>query len=158
MSRSNEQISNISKELELTKVLLEEASKQLDLEKGLRREAEDRLDRVQERGVTLTAGSVLPAPGSVGEGIGRSRLSYQYPLATTKPPAASNKNRNPAPGLLPRPDLPTINTNPTLKDSVETWYDYYSIHQKSWPRGVRCDALRRPILSDLRADRAIARF
>ncbi|KAF5341872.1 hypothetical protein D9611_001856 [Ephemerocybe angulata] len=49
-------------------------------------------------------------------------------------------------------------TNPRLHDPVEIWYEYYCTHQKSWPRGVRCDSYRRPIMSDLRADRAIARF
>jgi hypothetical protein len=49
-------------------------------------------------------------------------------------------------------------TNPRLQDPVEVWYEYYSTHRKSWPRGVRRDLRHRPILSDLRADRAIARF
>ena len=49
-------------------------------------------------------------------------------------------------------------TNPHLNDSDEVWYEYYSVHHVSWPRGVRMDSLRRPIMADLRADRAIARW
>lgn len=48
--------------------------------------------------------------------------------------------------------------NPRLEDAVEDWYDYFCNYRNSWPRGVRRDACNRPVLSDLRADRAVARF
>ena len=48
--------------------------------------------------------------------------------------------------------------NPRIDDSVDIWYYYLCVHQRSWPRGVRKDLLGRPIISDLRANRIISRL
>ncbi|KAF8896530.1 hypothetical protein BD779DRAFT_1496354 [Infundibulicybe gibba] len=57
----------------------------------------------------------------------------------------------------PQPSV-VMRTNPRVDDPPEVWYEYLSVHQGSWPRGVRRDAHSRPIMSDLRASRTVARL
>ncbi|KAF6761358.1 hypothetical protein DFP72DRAFT_880866 [Ephemerocybe angulata] len=100
-----------------------------------------------------------PSPSSIRAHRGHS-TSISSSLSSTgthRVPPTNLSHTGPTGGFkVLRPDSPK--TNPRLHDPVETWFDYYCTHKKSWPRGVRCDSQRRPILADLRADRAIARF
>ncbi|XP_006459285.1 hypothetical protein AGABI2DRAFT_191285 [Agaricus bisporus var. bisporus H97] len=48
--------------------------------------------------------------------------------------------------------------NPRIDDSVDVWFDYLCTHPHSWPKGVRKDAIGRPVMSDLIANRAVARM
>lgn len=48
--------------------------------------------------------------------------------------------------------------NPRIDDSVDVWFDYLCTHSHSWPKGVRKDAFGRPVMSDLIANRAVARM
>lgn len=48
--------------------------------------------------------------------------------------------------------------NPRIDDPVDVWYEYLCAHPHSWPKGVRKDGLNRPIMSDLIANRAVARM
>ncbi len=48
--------------------------------------------------------------------------------------------------------------NPRIDDPVDVWYEYLCAHPHSWPKGVRKDALGKPIMSDLVANRAVARM
>jgi hypothetical protein len=64
--------------------------------------------------------------------------------------------RNPAIGDLR--SLPAPKTNPRLEDPVQSWVEYLTEHQTSWPRGVRRDEQGRPNVSDLTASRLIARL
>ncbi|TFK27123.1 hypothetical protein FA15DRAFT_727623 [Coprinopsis marcescibilis] len=87
-----------------------------------------------------------------------------YSPRTTKP-------QNPSPDARRKPSISQRSTsskgngsrgsgmsNPTLTDPILTWYDYYCVNRASWPRGVRPDSRGGPLLSDLRADRAVARM
>ncbi|EAU85591.2 hypothetical protein CC1G_06304 [Coprinopsis cinerea okayama7 len=49
-------------------------------------------------------------------------------------------------------------SNPTLDDDVSVWYKYYKANLASWPRGVRQDTQGGPLITDLRADRAVAKM
>lgn len=51
-----------------------------------------------------------------------------------------------------------VKANPRIDDPVEVWYEYLCTHPHSWPKGVRKDALGRPVMSDLAANRAVARM
>lgn len=51
-----------------------------------------------------------------------------------------------------------IKSNPRIDDHVEVWFDYLCTHSHSWPKGVRKDSKNRPFMSDLIANRAVARM
>ncbi|KAF9453478.1 hypothetical protein P691DRAFT_800741 [Macrolepiota fuliginosa MF-IS2] len=51
-----------------------------------------------------------------------------------------------------------VKPNPRIDDPVEVWYEYLCAHPHSWPKGVRKDGIGRPIMSDLVANRAVARM
>jgi len=51
-----------------------------------------------------------------------------------------------------------IKSNPRIDDPVEVWFEYLCTHPHSWPKGVRKDAKNRPLMSDLIANRAVARM
>lgn len=69
-------------------------------------------------------------------------MNWKIPYAATSAPAASM-------GAKP---------NPRIDDSVDVWFEYLCTHPHSWPKGVRKDALGRPVMSDLIANRAVARM
>ncbi|KAF7311590.1 hypothetical protein MKEN_01061700 [Mycena kentingensis (nom. inval.)] len=48
--------------------------------------------------------------------------------------------------------------NPRADDPVEVWHAYLSVHQSSWPRGVRREADGSPRFDDLKASRTVARL
>jgi hypothetical protein len=51
-----------------------------------------------------------------------------------------------------------VKPNPRIDDPVPVWFDYLCTHPHSWPKGVRKDADGKPIMSDLIANRAVARM
>lgn len=51
-----------------------------------------------------------------------------------------------------------VKPNPRIDDPVDVWYEYLCTHPHSWPKGVRKDELGRPVMSDLIANRAVARM
>lgn len=51
-----------------------------------------------------------------------------------------------------------IKPNPRIDDPVDIWFDYLCTHPHSWPKGVRKDPKGRPVMSDLIANRAVARM
>lgn len=53
---------------------------------------------------------------------------------------------------------PLIKMNPRADDPAEVWYEYLCTHQASWPRGVRRDTHNKPVLTDLKASRTVARL
>ncbi|KAH7912326.1 hypothetical protein BJ138DRAFT_805120 [Hygrophoropsis aurantiaca] len=57
-----------------------------------------------------------------------------------------------------QPKLPTPLNNPRLEDPVETWVAYYSANPSSCPKGIRREVDGRPVLSDMRASRTVARL
>ncbi|KAF7293547.1 hypothetical protein MIND_01133100 [Mycena indigotica] len=52
---------------------------------------------------------------------------------------------------------PRVN-NPRADDPTEVWHAYLTVHQGSWPRGVRKEADGSPHFDDLKASRTVARL
>ena len=65
--------------------------------------------------------------------------------------------RNPYSSAHMNPEA-DIKSNPRIDDRVEVWFDYLCTHPHSWPKGVRKDSKNRPFMSDLIANRAVARM
>ncbi|KAH7927968.1 hypothetical protein BV22DRAFT_1045049 [Leucogyrophana mollusca] len=57
-----------------------------------------------------------------------------------------------------QPRLPAPLNNPRLEDPVEAWVAYYTANPSSCPKGIRREADGRPVLSDMRASRTVARL
>lgn len=51
-----------------------------------------------------------------------------------------------------------VKPNPRIDDPVEVWFDYLCHHPHSWPKGVRKDTNGKPFMTDLIANRAVARM
>ncbi|KAJ3567856.1 hypothetical protein NP233_g6093 [Leucocoprinus birnbaumii] len=51
-----------------------------------------------------------------------------------------------------------VKPNPRIDDPVDVWFVYLCHHPHSWPKGVRKDSKGRPVMTDLVANRAVARM
>lgn len=60
------------------------------------------------------------------------------------------------PSLLPK--LPAPLNNPRLEDPVESWVSYYTANPSSCPKGIRREPDGRPVVSDMKASRTVARL
>lgn len=56
------------------------------------------------------------------------------------------------------PKLPAPLNNPRLEDPVECWVSYYAANPSSCPKGIRHEPDGRPVLSDMKASRTVARL
>jgi len=56
------------------------------------------------------------------------------------------------------PKLPPPLNNPRLEDPVECWVSYYAANPSSCPKGIRHEADGRPVVSDMKASRMVARL
>ncbi|KAJ8590459.1 hypothetical protein M405DRAFT_736748 [Rhizopogon salebrosus TDB-379] len=56
------------------------------------------------------------------------------------------------------PKLPPPLNNPRLEDPVECWVSYYAANPSSCPKGIRREADGRPVVSDMKASRMVARL
>ncbi|OJA07866.1 hypothetical protein AZE42_08262 [Rhizopogon vesiculosus] len=56
------------------------------------------------------------------------------------------------------PKLPLPLNNPRLEDPVECWVSYYAANPSSCPKGIRREADGRPVVSDMKASRMVARL
>ncbi|KAG2353841.1 hypothetical protein BDR07DRAFT_1431813 [Suillus spraguei] len=56
------------------------------------------------------------------------------------------------------PKLPAPLNNPRLEDPVECWVSYYAANPSSCPKGIRRESDGRPVLSDMKASRTVARL
>ncbi|KAG0697365.1 hypothetical protein DFH29DRAFT_946517 [Suillus ampliporus] len=54
--------------------------------------------------------------------------------------------------------LPAPLNNPRLEDPVECWVSYYAANPSSCPKGIRREADGRPVVSDMKASRTVARL
>jgi len=56
------------------------------------------------------------------------------------------------------PKLPPPLNNPRLEDPVECWVSYYAANPSSCPKGIRREPDGRPVVSDMKASRMVARL
>ncbi|EGN99049.1 hypothetical protein SERLA73DRAFT_181833 [Serpula lacrymans var. lacrymans S7.3] len=57
-----------------------------------------------------------------------------------------------------QPTFPAPLNNPRLEDPPERWVEYYAANPSSCPKGIRREADGRPVLSDMKASRTVARL
>ncbi|KAF7295272.1 hypothetical protein MIND_01066300 [Mycena indigotica] len=94
----------------------------------------------------------------------RKTEMQRYILANWRNPepatAPSSSYGHSQPPLLLGPHhsvQPHVN-NPRADDPTEVWHAYLTVHQGSWPRGVRREADGSPHFDDLKASRTVARL
>ncbi|KAK7044200.1 hypothetical protein VNI00_007920 [Paramarasmius palmivorus] len=119
------------------------------------REAETALKELMEKARQMDARSLTRIKNMCREAHATPRDSKSWAQSfilsewRNPPELAPPNTRDPA-----KPALP----NPRMGDSFESWYEYYSIHSSSLPRGVRKDTQGRPWKPDLRASRLAAQL
>ncbi|TFK40220.1 hypothetical protein BDQ12DRAFT_721681 [Crucibulum laeve] len=81
----------------------------------------------------------------------------RYLLSNWRNPSPAGDTSYSTSTVMRFPQLP-IKVNPRMDDPVEVWYEYLCAHPASWPKGVRRDSQQRPVMSDLKASRTVARL